>query len=490
MFQELVSYQAALHPERPAVILPGRVVSYRALHRDVERFALKLRDLVAPDGVALVGVGRFYKHLVLRTALYKLGVTMASSPPSTLHERAEQLRPDLVLCEPETAPLPANAVVVDGGWWRAPSPDAPVPPLRPSAPDDLTSIVVSSGTTGTPKKILFRREGGDERLLLLAMNLRLGPGARLLSMMGFDTAGGSAAAFVCWMWGGAPVADAKTLLDPAVPRRLKPTVLLASPAHLRGLLAQLPHDAEPMPWMSVWSGGSVLPQALADEVRRRLSPQLSVIYGSTEAGSTASGPAYRLQGLEGAAGYVNPGSQVQIVGDDGRPVPAGQLGEVRVRGPGMASGYMDDEAQSRDSFRDGWFHPGDIGRLDPDGLLTIAGRTSEMFNWGGVKMAFSSLEEVALACPGVRDAGACKIANAEGFEQGWIGVAVGEGFDRKELRRRLAARFSKLPLRLAVLPEIPRNPMGKIPREDLADAIARTVPDARAVAAPVPRVEA
>ena len=94
--------------------------------------------------------------------------------------------------------------------------------------------------------------------------------------------------------------------------------------------------------------------------------------------------------------------KVQITGDDGQPVPAGQTGEITLSGPGMMDGYDGDPEATARVLRDGWFHTGDLGRMDDQGRVYHAGRIKDMIRRGGENVAAREVEEVLLAHPGIR----------------------------------------------------------------------------------------
>ncbi len=410
---------------------------------------------------------RYYEHLALRAALWELGAATVSIVAAQAPHQLPLIKPDLMLFGRESGSPPEGATVVGDDWWQGPAPDRWVTPRRPLRPDDAAHITVSSGTTGTPKQILVTREMMDFRVFNIVASLGVGFEDRILAMMGLDTTGGALAPLAAWMMHGAVTNSSQTLTDITRPRSLRPTIVLASPVQLQAIVAALPPDSAPMPWLTVGTGGSVLPEKVAELVRKRLSTRLQIGYGSSEALSVSAGP----PGPEGASGYVVPWAEVRITGPDGEDLPPGEIGEVWVRTPQMPTSYRDDEDLTRKGFTDGWFRPGDLGSLTEDGLLTITGRTGEMINAGGVKIAYRTLEETALEHPGVSDAGACEMPGRSGLVEPWLGLMVGEDFDAAALKARLKARFPTLQVRTAVLTEVPRNRMGKIPRDELVEAI-------------------
>ncbi len=386
MFEQIVRFQAKQHPNRPAVITPHGVTSFRSLHADVQRFAQRLRTAVAPGSVAAIALDRSYRHVVAAAALAQLGVTFVSVGLSSRREVLQLVGPDLVLWDPEAGPAPDRALVVDASWSRSPVPEPPAP-LRPLAPAGPVAIQLSAGAAGEARKIAYAREQFDARLFSFASAIEVGPDSRVLSLMGLNTAVGAFAPWAAWMWGGAWVSGIQLLLEPARPRRVKPNLLIATPDQLRALPPRLASAAEPMPWLSIWCSSGALAPAASAEVRRRLTPRLHRAYGSPEAGPTAGAMAADLEAREGAVGYPYPWAEVTIVDDEGRVLPAGSVGRVRIRTPGMIRGYLGDAASSRAGFNGGWFLPGDLGSLGADGLLTLTGRATDLLNVGDAKVA-------------------------------------------------------------------------------------------------------
>jgi acyl-coenzyme A synthetase/AMP-(fatty) acid ligase len=251
--------------------------------------------------------------------------------------------------------------------------------------------------------------------------------------------------------------------------RLRPSLIVFTPSHLRTLLRQLPPGFRPQPDLRLIVGGAILPKALAQETRLRLTPDLRIVYGSTECSAMAHADATLLDTIPGATGYPGPDVRVDILDSDGALVAPGEIGDVRIICPRAAQGYVDDAEASATAFRDGGFFPGDIGRILPDGLLVLEGRADDRMNdIGGRKVMPAVVEEAALACAGVADAAAFAAPGEGGLDQCWLAVVQGEGFDRARLVEHLNGYGGALPpLRFAWIAEIPRNAMGKIERNQL-----------------------
>jgi acyl-CoA synthetase (AMP-forming)/AMP-acid ligase II len=288
--------------------------------------------------------------------------------------------------------------------------------------------------------------------------------------MGEGTVGGYTIPMCTWMTGGTVVLADDPMFNDKVPPQAKPTFAMLSAGNLDALLAKTTADVELFPNTAFIVGGSPVAQQIMERARRRLSRRTGMVYGSTETGSVTIDMEEREVFIPHCVGYVVPQVEAEVVDDHDVPVPPVTEGHVRIRADYIASEYVGDPEATARHFRDGWFYPGDLGVFSPQGLLVITGRTIDLFNFGGVKIAPIILEEVALACPGVTDTGACKLTDAQG-ELAVVAVTTGEGYDPAALARALKERFGKFRIAIAVLDAIPRNRMGKIERRALAEAV-------------------
>jgi acyl-coenzyme A synthetase/AMP-(fatty) acid ligase len=245
--------------------------------------------------------------------------------------------------------------------------------------------------------------------------------------------------------------------------------LRASPQQLQGIVDVVRGRPLRFPHLErVEVGGAATPQSLILTARATLCTNVVGVYGSTEMGLVAQTPSSVLYSQPTAAGYVVPGVTVEIVDDAGNAVEAGAEGIVRVRAPLMADRYIGDEEATAAGFRDGWFHPGDLGRLGADGVLHITGRADEMINSGGVKLSPVIVDEFLLAQPGVRDAAAFAHRQPGRYDQVWAAVVCDERFDEEAVLSAARARLnSRAPVRIVRMAEIPRNAMGKAQRQQL-----------------------
>jgi acyl-CoA synthetase (AMP-forming)/AMP-acid ligase II len=220
----------------------------------------------------------------------------------------------------------------------------------------------------------------------------------------------------------------------------------------------------------VRSCSAPLPAVLWERYERLIGVPVVEAYGMTEAAhQMASNPLPPEERRPGTVGRAT-GVELATLDDDWHPVPPGEGAEVAVRGASVVDGYLDNPRANEASFRDGWFRTGDLGSLSSDGYLTLVGRVKELINRGGEKISPYEVEDVLLMHPAVREAAAYPVPDTKYGEQvGVVVVPKGE-VEPEELidycHRRLAA--FKVPVRVTVLPEIPKGPTGKVQRLTLS----------------------
>jgi acyl-coenzyme A synthetase/AMP-(fatty) acid ligase len=219
------------------------------------------------------------------------------------------------------------------------------------------------------------------------------------------------------------------------------------------------------------SFGATLSEALRERATARLATTLYDNYGSREAGFVAR----ILVPDSGGIGIVSPRAQVDVVDEQGRSLPPGQLGLLRIKTPFMHTEYIDNPEASREFFKDGWSQPGDLAILHGPGRIQLMGRVGDLLLIGGAKVPPNILEELALRIVNAKDAGVCAIANQDGIEEIWIALAGAES-DAAALKARLEPSLRPLlqfaVFHVATLAQIPRNAGGKVQRDQLKRAVA------------------
>ncbi|HEX7947373.1 MAG TPA: class I adenylate-forming enzyme family protein [Phenylobacterium sp.] len=469
MFDAYVRDNAHWSPRAPAVITPARVLSYAEFNADIDRFAAALAALgISREfGVVSVCLDSAYLTLAVTAALARLRVV---SSPYNDHGAALRLVEEREAAGSE-APGP-RLVTLTRDWLAAVRAAEPRPyPVLEVDYEQIGRVMLSSGTTRMARRVAmtWRRielgNHGNIRTYAAGAQGVWVPLTTVESMLGFTMS------IAAWSLGNAVAGGLGVAELPALMEAWPAGVIGCTPAQLRALLAALPPGFLPRPAWRVATGGSLLPVPLAREVSLSVTPDVRIIYGATESSINAVGLAAHLEDAPGQVGVTPGGGVMEILDDDGRPVPEGESGEIRIKSERMTPYYLDDPEGTAERFRDGWFYSKDVGRRLPDGRVVLEGRVDDRMNLGGVKFMPAVLEEAAFACPGVRDAAAFAVPGSSGLDVCWLAVVAGPAFDRSKLAPHLA-QYPKLPPpRFAWVDEIPRNAMGKVERGKLRDAL-------------------
>ena len=484
--------RARRRPSWPALVTPdGAVVPYGVLEERVASLAVRLlaRGLrngervlaLLPAGVALVEL----LHACART-----GAVLAPFDPRASADEAGRVaacvRPRLIVALPAAADVAravadahgAEAVFVEPDG----SPLASDPPAAGgrTAParidlDAPYTIVFTSGTTGRPRGVVL--SAGNHLASARAATARLGAAAddRWLACLPLHHVGGLAVLLRAVVAGGAVVLQRG--FDPqAVARALREdgvTQMSLVPTTLRRLL-DLP-DAKPCALRVLLLGGARSDHALVAAARAKGWP-VAPTYGLTETGSqiVTARPDEAVD-ADGFVGAPLDGTEVRILGADGRPARAGEPGVISVRGATVAIGTLADDGAIEPLAPSGWLRTADRGVLDANRGLTVLGRADDVIVSGGENVTPEEVEAALLAHPAVADAGVAGVTDAEWGQVvcAWIVPREGASPTLAELRDGCGARLArhKLPRRLVLVPSLPRTPSGKLKRRVLSGSL-------------------
>lgn len=355
--------------------------------------------------------------------------------------------------------------------------------VRAPGGDRPALINLSSGTTGLRKAVPLSHTQQATRARQTTVALGIARDDRLLPILPVHFVFGRQAAVRMLLAGATVVlrplpADAAGFVDLVARERI--THLEATPGHLRHLLEHLPDTGRPaMPGLRrLVASTAMLGGAERVAVRRRLTANLHITYGSNEMGIVACALPADLDHDPMTVGRALPACEIVVTDEAGTPLPAGTVGEVRVRTRNAAVGYVGNAEASDRSFRDGWFHTGDAGRLDAAGRLFLTGRLDDRINFGGIKIYPIEIEEVLRAFPGIVDAAVVGLPSRRHQQ---VAVAAVEGpaeLDLPALRRHCAQRLaaSRMPQMTMLFPALPRTGSGKVDGPALRQAIRDRLP--------------
>jgi len=231
-------------------------------------------------------------------------------------------------------------------------------------------------------------------------------------------------------------------------------------------------------------GGAGLPQRLIDEVLRRRPNSLSGIgFGLTETngvGAAVSGALFAYKPR--ASGMLSPIVELRVVDASGAPLPAGEPGEICLRGVTVMQGYWRNPEATVGAMRDGWFHTGDVGYLDDEGFLFVVDRIKDVINRCGEKIAAAEVESCLLQLPDVLEAAVFAVPDDETGEAAAAVVSVREGamLDAAAVRAHVGTHLAayKVPAIVQVVKDaLPRNPAGKLLKGPLRSSLLAAARD-------------
>ncbi|WP_067133307.1 FadD3 family acyl-CoA ligase [Microtetraspora malaysiensis] len=348
------------------------------------------------------------------------------------------------------------------------------------APGDIADILFTSGTTGRSKGAICTHEQNVRTYRSWCDRTGVRHGDRYLIVNPFFHSFGYKAGVIACLLRGAtmvlqPVFEAGETMRLVEAERITvlpgaPTVyvsLLDAPGRSRFDLSSL---------RLAVTGAAVVPVALVRRMRAELFPEVVTAYGLTESCGTVTSCSLDDDDatVANTAGRVIDGVELRIVDPEGRDVPAGEDGEVLVRGYNVMLGYLDDEEATAGAIRDGWLVTGDRGRLDERGNLTITGRSKDMFVVGGFNVYPAEIEQVLARHEGVAEAAVVGVPDRRMGEVGRAYVVPRPGADLApdalvEYCRGLLANF-KVPREVMIVDGLPKNAAGKVQKAELSRA--------------------
>ncbi len=472
----------------------GRCYSYGDAEREAGRVAAWLAGLgLAPGERVTVQAPKSPEWLWLYLGCLRQGAVF--HPLNEAYE-AEELayfladaRPAVAICDPLKAHIYQGLTTTSstkifsldasgaGSLSEAlpPAPAAVSP--RPCASEELAVLLYSSGTTGQPKGVMITHGNllSNARTLVAAWEFRATD--RLLHFLPVYHAHGLFVAIGCTLLSGASMAFLPRFEPAEVLRQLPAcTVVMGVPTHYTRLLAAPGFQSADLARVRVFISGSapLLPATFA-AFEAHTGQRILERYGMTETGMNSANPLHGER-RAGTVGRPLPGVEIRVTDTDGRPLPAGEPGEVEVRGPNVFAGYWQRPEQTAEAFTpDGFFRTGDQGSFSADGYLTLSGRSKDLIITGGLNVYPAEVELALDALPGVSESAVVGAPHPD-FGEGVVAFVVAEPGVRlqaAELRAALRGRLAKfkLPKQILFVSELPRNAMGKVQKTVLRERV-------------------
>ncbi|SLN28615.1 Benzoate--CoA ligase [Roseivivax jejudonensis] len=357
--------------------------------------------------------------------------------------------------------------------WR----DLPPAEWDMGDPERLGYIVMTSGTSGRPRAVGHAHRAIWARRMMIDGWYGLGPADRLLHAGAFNwTFTLGTGLLDPWSVGATALVPASGVSPAQLPlllRRHEATLFAAAPGLYRQVLRAAPFTVPKL--RHGLSAGEKMPAPLRHAWEETTGTQIFEAYGMSEC-STFISAAPGAPAPPGTLGRPQPGRRVAILGPDG-PVALGVAGDIAVdrSDPGLMLGYVDDPEATAEKMRGDWFVTGDRGSMDADGHVTFLGRSDDLMNAGGLRVAPHEVEDALLAHPGIAEIGVTEVevkADTRVIAAFWTGP---DDIPASELDAFAAERLAryKCPRLWLRAEALPRSANGKLLRRQLPALLAR-----------------
>lgn len=350
--------------------------------------------------------------------------------------------------------------------------------ISAGSPDDVSDVIFTSGTTGTPKGVLLRHGASLRGYQVFGEHFGLRANDRYVIPTPFFHCFGYKAGWMVSLMTGA-VAFPLAVFDPtAVLELIARERITHMPGPPTMFSALLDHPRRQEFDLSALDHAIIGAASIPSLLVRRMRDELEIgwilsAYGLTEnhALATLTAPHDPPDVVATTVGRPLADIELRVADDAGREVPGGCEGEVLLRGPFLFSGYYDDPEATRRTVVDGWLHTGDVGRFDEDGYVHITDRKKDMYIVGGFNVAPAEVEKSIMAMPGVSQVAVVGMPDDYFGEVGAAFVIPREGAhvtpdDVVAYAREHLANF-KVPHRVEIVGDLPMNATGKVLKTEL-----------------------
>ena len=486
--QELAS-AVADGAERPAVKLDDLVLNYGLLDAGAQRAAglLRAHGIEAGDRVGMQLPNVPYFPVVYFGALRLGAVVVPMNPLLKGREVAYHLKDSgakvLVAWHGFAEPAQAGSeqaaaeliLVTPGEFEQALGGAEAVEEIADRADDDAAVIIYTSGTTGTPKGATLTHSNLAAGAETARDLVDAGPETVTLATLPLFHVFGMNSVMNCTV----QARGLLTLLprfEPAkaleIIQRDKVTTFAGVPTMYTALLHHPDKDDYDTSSLDLSvSGGSAMPVEVLRGFDEAFGTKVLEGYGLSETTGMGSFNLPSQERKPGSIGVPIGGTEFRLVDDDGNDVPAGEPGEIAMRGPFVMRGYWERDDATAETIRDGWFHTGDMATVDDDGYFFIVDRKKELIIRGGYNVYPREIEEVLYEHPAVREAAVVGVPHDSLGEEVGAAISLKDGAEASEdeirafAKERVAAY--KYPRQIWFVEELPKGPTGKVLKREI-----------------------
>ncbi|MGN6413648.1 long-chain-fatty-acid--CoA ligase [Flexivirga sp.] len=480
---------AQQHPDAIAVKLDDATLTYAELRDAAAKFAGKLvaRGIRPGDRVALsqpnlptfpvifygtlwagatvVPMNPLFKPREIAYYLSDSGASVMFGMPGDGPQGALEAGTDFELVDPsDRAGLLGDA--------------DPLPEPVERADDDTAVILYTSGTTGRPKGAELTHHNLDDNARMVVDQLvHIGPGDVIMGCLPLFHVFGLTCGLNAAVVSGATI----TLIPRFEPVRVleimqrdKATIFQGVPTMYNAMLvaaADLEVDVSSL--RTCCSGGAALPGEVMRKFEERFGAKILEGYGLSETSPVASFNLPDRERKVGSIGVPLDGVQMRLAESDGSDTPAGEVGEIAIKGDLIMKGYWGRPEATAEAVRDGWFYSGDLARMDEDGYFFIVDRAKDMIIRGGYNVYPREVEEVIYEHPDVVEAAVIGVPHEHYGEEvaAYVVVRAGSDLDSETLTGFVRERVApyKYPRQITFIEALPKGATGKILKRELRE---------------------
>ncbi|MGP1353598.1 MAG: AMP-binding protein [Parasphingopyxis sp.] len=489
-YADVICAHATERPDDVAVVAGDRRLSFAEFDSYGDRIAAGLqRDGVpAGEAVSICGLNG-WAYAVLWLGILRAGCTVAplaqSSTPEALALMVEDCGARLFFADQsilDTVTLPDGVTPValdDDAAFEAWLPEEGTKPEPVEIdPEQGFNIIYSSGTTGTPKGIVHSHQMRWRQITAFGGLIFTPATVALLSTPLYSNT--TLVSFLpCIGNGGKAVLmqkfNTKEFLE--LSEREKVTTAMLVPVQYKRLMEEPDFDQFDLSsYLMKFCTSAPFAAELKADILKRWPGGLVEFYGMTEGGGSCALRAHEFPDKLHTVGQPMPGHDIRLIGEDGKEVPQGEIGEIVGRSGTIMKGYHNRPEQTRDTE---WYdeegnrfiRTGDVGRFDEDGFLTLMDRRKDMIISGGFNIYPSDLEAVVAEHPEVDEVAVIGVPS-EDWGETPVGVVVGPS-DAEAIREWANAKLGKTQRLSAVhiVDELPRSAIGKVLKRELRDSL-------------------
>ena len=351
----------------------------------------------------------------------------------------------------------------------------PAPEVLDADGSDTAVILYTSGTTGTPKGAELTHENLRRNCEIAGGLFSVGPETVTLGALPLFHSFGQTCGLNATIAGGGtltliPRFDPGKALE--IIQRDRVTVFEGVPTMYNAILHHPEAASFDTSTLSVCaSGGAAMPVEVMHGFEQKFGCKVLEGYGLSETSPVASFNHPDRERKAGSIGTPVEGVEMKVVDEEGHDLPAGEVGEIVIRGHNVMKGYWNRPDATTEAIRNGWFHTGDMAKVDEDGYFFIVDRKKDLIIRGGYNVYPREIEEVLYEHPAVREVAVVGVPHRELGEEVGAAVALKDGAEATpdELREHVKAQVAayKYPRQVWLVDELPKGPTGKILKREI-----------------------